>query len=289
MLVRVLKILVTGANGQLGKEIMRYLKNTQYEYLGVGRKEFDICDSGACKKALIEYRPDIVIHCASYNKVDNAEIEYELCMKTNYEATKSITDVCKKLNAKLIFFSTDYVFDGEKKTPYQTDDETCPISTYGKSKAYAENYIMKTLQKYFIIRISWLFGYYGNNFVKTILNLGNECEYIRMVEDQTGSPTYTKDLTELTFEIIKTNRYGVYHITNEGFCSRKEFANKVFSLASIDIEVIGINSEEYKSLAKRPENSKLSKECLDNNGFYRLVHWEDALYRYLEELNIVDF
>lgn len=280
-------MLVTGSNGQLGYDILRSLENRDISCIATTRKEFDICNFEESKNYIIKYRPDLIIHCAAYNYVDEAEKEILLCNNVNVTGTKNMAIICKSINATIVYFSTDYVFSGYKNVPYEIDDSTGALSVYGKSKAKAEKIIKNLLDKYFIIRTSWLFGKNGKNFVDTMLRISSIKKFVNIVNDQVGSPTYTVDLANLVCDIIQTSKYGVYHITNEGFCSWAEFSNKIFSTIGSNTKINLISSKQYPSKALRPKNSRLSKICLDKNDFYRLPSWENALDRYLEEINVI--
>ena len=276
-----MKILVTGANGQLGYDVVRELQKHNIECFGATRQDFDIIDFKATKDFIFNYLPDVVIHCAAYTAVDKAEDEPELCYKVNVSATKNIAEICKKIDAKMLYISTDYVFDGAKEGFYEVEDKPNPINVYGKTKLLGEEAVQKTLDRYFIVRISWVFGEHGNNFVKTMLRLGAERKVLNVVADQYGSPTYTADLAPLLVEMIKTEKYGIYHATNEGVCNWAEFAEKIFEVAKMDVKVNRITTSEYPTKAKRPLNSRLSKEKIQKN-FYILPKWVDALKRYIK-------
>ena len=276
-----MKVLVTGANGQLGYDVVKQLQKQNIECFGAARKDFDIVNFEATEKFITNYMPDVVIHCAAYTAVDKAEDEQGLCYLVNASATENIAQICKKIDAKMVYISTDYVFDGTKKDFYEVDDKPNPINVYGKSKLLGEQAIQKILNKYFLVRISWVFGEHGNNFVKTMLKLGKERKEINVVADQYGSPTYTADLASLLIEMIKTDKYGIYHATNEGICSWAEFAEEIFKLAEMNVKVNCITTDEYPTKAKRPLNSRLSKEKIDKY-FYKLPFWEIALEKFIK-------
>lgn len=276
-----MKVLVTGANGQLGYDVVKELKKQNIECFGVTRQNFDIIDFKATKDFIFDYLPDVVIHCAAYTAVDKAEDEPEICYKVNASATENIAEICKKIDAKMLYISTDYVFDGSKDGFYEVEDKPNPINVYGKTKLLGEEAVQKILKKYFIVRISWVFGEHGNNFVKTMLRLGTERKELNIVVDQYGSPTYTADLAPLLVEMIKTEKYGIYHATNEGVCNWAEFAEKIFEVAKMDVKVNRITTSEYPTKAKRPLNSRLSKEKIQKN-FYILPKWVDVLKRYIK-------
>ena len=278
-----MKVLVTGANGQLGYDIVKELKKQNIECYGATRKDFDIVDFEATEKFITNYMPDAVIHCAAYTAVDKAEDEQGLCYLVNTSATENIAVICKKINAKMLYISTDYVFDGTKEGFYEVDDIPNPINVYGKTKLLGEEAVQKILNKYFIVRISWVFGEHGNNFVKTMLKLGKECKELNVVADQYGSPTYTADLAPLLVDMVKTNKYGIYHATNEGVCSWAEFAEEIFKIAKLDVNVNHVTTAEYLTRAKRPMNSRLSKNSLKINRFEVLNDWREAVKSYLIE------
>ncbi len=280
-----MKVLVTGANGQLGYDVVKELQKQNIECYGTTRKDFDIIDFEATEKFITNYMPNAVIHCAAYTAVDKAEDEQGLCYLVNASATENIVEICKKINAKMLYISTDYVFDGTKIGFYEVDDKPNPINVYGKTKLLGEQAVQKILDKYFIVRISWVFGEHGNNFVKTMLRLGKERKEINVVADQYGSPTYTADLAPLLVEMIKTEKYGVYHATNEGVCTWAEFAEEIFKIAGMNVKVNHITTAEYPTRAKRPMNSRLSKESLKDKIFFTLPVYSDAVNRYLLENN----
>lgn len=277
-------IVVTGVGGQLGFDVVKELNKRNIPCIGIDKAELDITDKNAVLSFFEEQRPDAVIHCAAYNAVDNAESDAESCGTVNIYGTENIAAACAKTGAKMMFFSTDYVFSGEKNGEYEVWDKKEPLSVYGRSKSRGEDKIAEHTDKYFILRISWLFGLNGNNFVKTMLRLSKTNKELNIVSDQVGSPTYTKDLARLICDMIVTEKYGTYHATNEGFCSRAEFAEKIFELAGRDVRVNRVTTEEYSAEAARPLNSRLSKCSLDSAGFSRLPNWEDALERYLKEV-----
>lgn len=280
-----MKVLVTGVKGQLGYDVVNELKKNNLEAVGVDIEEMDITDKEAVDKVITEANVDAVIHCAAYTAVDAAEDNMELCRKVNADGTRNIAEVCKKLDIKMMYISTDYVFDGEGERPWEPDDEREPLNAYGVSKYEGELAIEDNLSKYFIVRIAWVFGVNGKNFIKTMLNLGKTHDTITVVSDQIGSPTYTYDLAVLLVQMIQSDKYGIYHATNEGLCSWYEFAKEIFKQAGMDnVNVIPVSSEEYKAKAKRPHNSRMNKDKLEKNGFDRLPTWQDALKRYLKEI-----
>ena len=281
-----MKILVTGVNGQLGYDICRELAERGYKNVkGTDRQELDITDEVAVNNYILNYKPDVIMHNAAWTAVDKAEDFKEECYNVNVSGTKYISEVAQKIGAKLVYISTDYVFEGAGNNFQEVDTPIKPLSTYGLTKYQGELEARKC-DKHFIVRISWVFGINGNNFVKTILRLAETKTKLNVVNDQIGSPTYTVDLAKLLCDMIKTDKYGTYHATNEGVCSWCDFAKKIFEEAGITtIKVNGIPTSEYLTKAYRPLNSRLSKKSLDNAGFNRLPSYQDALKRYLVELN----
>lgn len=282
-----MKIMVTGANGQLGRDVVSELKQRRITCLGVDIDDFDITNGKEADVAIAAYSPDVVVHCAAYTDVDSAEDEPEICQKINAEATEMIAKACAKINAAMLYISTDYVFDGSGTTPFETNSPTNPINTYGHTKLAGEFAVKANLSSYFIVRTSWVFGKNGKNFVKTMQRLGSSRNQVNVVCDQVGSPTYTEDLAELIADMAVTNKYGTYHASNEGYCSWAEFAEAIFALADYETKVNFITTEEYHTRAVRPHNSRLSRRCLDENGFARLPHWKDALSRFFIKTNSI--
>ena len=284
-----MKIIVTGARGQLGKDVVSELKRRGHNTVGVDIEELDITDKTAVESVICGEVPEAVIHCAAWTAVDAAE-ETENQKKVyavNYEGTKNIAEGCKKIGCKMIYISTDYVFDGTGSTPWEADCKSFkPLGIYGGSKLKWELAVSEILEKYFIVRISWVFGLHGNNFVKTMLNIGKKYDSLRVVNDQIGTPTYTRDLAVLLADMAESEKYGFYHASNEGgYISWYDFACEIFRQAEYKTEVIPVTTEEYgSSKAARPKNSRLDKSKLSENGFKRLPDWENALKRYLEEL-----
>ena len=277
-----MKVLVTGAKGQLGYDVMNELAKRGYEGIGVDVQEMDITDAQAVDRVITESGADKVIHCAAYTAVDAAEDNVDLCRKVNAQGTENIAKVCKKLDIPMLYLSTDYVFDGEGTRPWEPDDERHPLNVYGQTKYEGELAIEENLDKYFIVRIAWVFGVNGKNFIKTMLKLAENHDTITVVNDQVGSPTYTYDLSRLLVDMIETDKYGRYHATNEGLCTWYEFAVEIFRQAGISVNVVPVTSEEFQAKAKRPHNSRLNKDKLDEMGFKRLPSWQDALSRYLK-------
>ncbi len=281
-----MRILVTGVKGQLGYDVVNEMKKRGLDPVGVDVEEMDITDKAACEKVITESNVDAVIHCAAYTAVDAAEDNVEVCMKVNAEGTRNIAEVCKKLDIKMMYISTDYVFDGQGERPWEPDDERAPLNVYGQSKYEGELAVEELVEKFFTVRIAWVFGVNGKNFIKTMLRIGKERGAASVVCDQIGSPTYTYDLARLLVDMIQTDKYGRYHATNEGLCSWYEFACEIFRAAGMDeVKVTPVTTAEYPAAkAKRPMNSRISKEKLSDNGFERLPEWQDAVARYLKEI-----
>ena len=280
-----MRVLVTGAKGQLGHDVVNELEKRGITGIGVDIDEMDITDPAACRRVITDADVDAVIHCAAYTAVDAAEDNAELCNKINGEGTANIADVCRDLDIKMMYISTDYVFNGQGVRPWEPDDEREPLNAYGMSKYLGELAVKERLTKYFIVRIAWVFGVNGKNFIKTMLRLGEERGAVTVVDDQIGSPTYTYDLARLLVDMIVTDKYGRYHATNEGLCSWYEFAVEIFKQAGMDnVKVTPTDSASYAAKARRPMNSRISKEKLTEMGFERLPQWQDALRRYLKEI-----
>ena len=283
-----MKVLVTGVKGQLGYDVVNELTKRGIEAVGVDIQEMDITDAASVEKVIGEAAPDAVVHCAAYTAVDAAEDNVEICRKVNADGTQNIANVCKKLDCKMVYISTDYVFDGEGTRRWEPEDERHPLNVYGQTKYEGELAVQNTLEKYFIVRISWVFGVNGKNFIKTMLRVGKERGAVSVVDDQIGSPTYTYDLARLLVDMIQSDKYGRYHATNEGLCSWYDFAVEIFKQAGMDVKVTPVSTAEYTAAypgqAKRPMNSRISKEKLSDNGFERLPSWQDAVGRYLKEI-----
>lgn len=280
-----MKVLVTGATGQLGFDVCRELDNRGIECVGVGSAQCDIKDEKQVAALFTQEKPDAVIHCAAYTKVDKAEEEPEICFAVNETGTKNIAKACKSIAAKLLYISTDYVFPGTGSCFYEPNDPVSPKNVYGKSKLAGETAVKELTDRFFIVRISWVFGTNGSNFIKTMLRLAETRKEVGVVCDQIGSPTYTADLAPLLCDMIKTEKYGIYHATNEGVCSWAELAETVFLYAQKDVSVKHLATADYPTKAARPLNSRLSKACLGVAGFSHLPHWADAVKRYLLQQN----
>lgn len=302
-----MKVFVTGVAGQLGHDVMNELASRGYEgietdlapeYNGVQDGSYvttaqyvslDITDKEAVDKTIQEIHPDVVVHCAAWTAVDAAEDEDKQAKvrAINAGGTQNIASACKEVNAKMVYISTDYVFDGQGTEPWQPDcKDYKPLNVYGQTKLEGELAVSQTLDKYFIVRIAWVFGKNGNNFIKTMLNVGKKYDTLKVVNDQIGTPTYTYDLARLLVDMIVTDKYGYYHATNEGgYISWYDFACEIFKQAGYTNTVIPVTTEEYGlSKAARPFNSRLDKSKLVENGFKPLPTWQDALARYLKEI-----
>lgn len=279
-----MKVLVTGVKGQLGYDVMKELASRGMEAIGADLEEFDITNIEQTSAFITESAPDAVIHCSAYTAVDRAEEDFDTCYKVNANGPENIAAVCKKLDIPMLYISTDYVFPGDGQRFYEPEDATGPAGAYGKTKLAGEEAVKALLDKYFIVRISWVFGYNGNNFIKTMLRLSETHKELTVANDQIGSPTYTVDLAKLLVDMIVTDKYGTYHATNEGICSWADFAREIFAQAGKDVVVNNVTTEEYGAKAPRPKNSRMSKDKLVEAGFSRLPQWQDALARYLEEL-----
>lgn len=276
-------ILVTGITGQLGYDVAKELEKRGENFIGTTRKEIDLSKPDDVKNFILEKKPSAVIHCAAYTAVDKAESEAELALTVNGLATRKIAEACKEIGAKMLYVSTDYVFGGNGDTPYEINDEKAPQNIYGKGKLLGEDSVIALLRNYFIVRISWVFGSNGKNFVQTMLSFNKRRKKISVVDDQIGSPTYTADVAPLLVDMIQSDKYGIYHATNEGFCSWAEFAEEIFKQAGREITVEKIPTSEYPTPARRPLNSRLSKKTLDEAGFKRLPSWQDAVTRFLRD------
>lgn len=302
-----MKVFVTGVAGQLGHDVMNELHKRGYEGIGTDLKEeysgiqdgsyvttapyvsLDITDADAVNKTIKEIKPDVIVHCAAWTAVDLAEDKKDLVMAINVNGTQNIANAAKEIDAKMVYISTDYVFDGQGTTPWDPDcKDYKPLNVYGESKLGGELAVSKTLDKYFIVRIAWVFGLNGNNFIKTMLKVGKTHDQVTVVNDQVGTPTYTLDLARLLVDMIETDKYGYYHATNEGgYISWYDFTKEIYKQAGYKTKVLPVTTDEYGlSKAARPFNSRLDKSKLVKNGFKPLPTWQDALSRYLKELNV---
>ena len=286
-----MKFLITGYKGQLGYDLKRELIKRGYtDILAIDKDQMDITDFDEVDRVITEYNPDVIFHCAAWTAVDKAEDEAELCEKVNAFGTKNITDASIKVHAKLIYMSTDYVFDGTLDGIYTEDDKVNPMSVYGKTKYLGEEEVRRN-PNHFITRISWVFGINGGNFIRTMLSLSDRFDTLNVVDDQIGSPTYTVDLSRLLVDMSLTDKYGTYNATNEGYTSWADFAEYIFKVNGKNVIVNHVSTEEYLNItgakqAYRPRNSRLSKDKLEENGFDRLPTWQDATERYSKELKL---
>ena len=282
-----MKVLVTGVKGQLGFDVVNELNRRGHEAVGVDIFDMDITDAASVDRVMNEVRPEAVIHCAAWTAVDAAEDNAEKVRLVNAVGTDNIAKECKKLNCKLMYISTDYIFDGQGEKPWMPDCKAYkPLNVYGKTKLEGEIAVSGQLSKYFIVRIAWAFGKNGSNFIKTMLSIGKAHKTVRVVNDQIGTPTYTYDLARLLVDMIETEKYGYYHATNEGgYISWYDFTKEIYRQAGYTTKVIPVTTEEYGlSKAARPFNSRLDKSKLVENGFKPLPSWQDALSRYLKEI-----
>ncbi|VEU83290.1 dTDP-4-dehydrorhamnose reductase [Acholeplasma hippikon] len=273
-----MKVLVTGVNGQLGFDVIRVLNEFNIENRGIDIQELDITNEDAVESYITEYKPTHIIHCAAYTAVDRAEDDKETCYKVNVLGTRFLAQSAKKVDAEFVYISTDYVFDGNGIEPFNVDSKPNPINYYGETKHLGELEVLNNINKYYIIRISWVFGINGNNFVKTMLKLAETRNELNVVSDQIGSPTYTFDLAFYIKDILSTKKYGIYHATNEGFCSWYEFAVEIFKTANVNMKVNPILTEQYPTRARRPKNSRMEKNNI------KMRTWQEALYHYIKEL-----
>lgn len=294
-----MKVFVTGVGGQLGHDVINELTSRGYEAIGsdvvdmvlsgVPYVALDFTDKIEVERVIAEIRPDAIIHCAAWTAVDAAEDadKQEKVKAINVDGTQNIANAAKIVDAKMIYISTDYVFDGQGTVPWEPDcKEYAPLNVYGQTKLGGELAVSSTLEKYFIVRIAWVFGLNGGNFIKTMLQVGKNHPQVRVVNDQIGTPTYTYDLARLLVDMIESEKYGYYHATNEGgYISWYDFTKEIYRQAGMDTQVLPVTTEEYGlSKAARPFNSRLDKKKLTDNGFVPLPDWKDALQRYLQEL-----
>lgn len=284
-----MKVLVTGSKGQLGYDVVNELNKRNHTAIGVDIDDMDITDSASVDSVILSVNPDAVIHCAAWTAVDLAESEEEKCTLVNKTGTENVVNACKKIGAKLLYLSTDYVFNGNGTEPWKPYDERSPLNVYGKTK-YEGELAVEKYEKHFIVRIAWVFGKNGKNFVKTVLNLAKSYDTLNFVDDQIGTPTYTYDLARLLVDMIETEKYGKYHATNEGgFISWYDFVLEILKQAGINGKTVNpVTSEQFKAAAKRPYNSRLDKSRLAENGFEPLPDWKDAVKRYLIEIGEIN-
>ncbi len=282
-----MKILVTGVKGQLGFDVVNELKKRNHDAVGVDIEEMDITDKNSVDSVILNGNFDGVIHCAAWTAVDLAESNVEKCRLVNKVGTENIANACEKSGAKMIYISTDYVFNGEGEKAWDVDDKREPLNVYGLTK-YEGELAVEKLEKHFIVRIAWVFGKNGKNFIKTVLNLAEKFDTLRFVNDQIGTPTYTFDLARLLVDMVESEKYGTYHATNEGgYISWYDFVLEILKQAKIEGKtVIPVTSDEFKTDARRPSNSRMNKEKLTQNGFKPLPDWRDAVKRYLIEIGV---
>lgn len=281
-------ILVTGSSGQLGSDIVKLLKKTNDQVIECNHDTVDITDSKEIKRYFNQTKPTTVIHCAANTNVDSCESDKDNAFRINAIGTRNVAVASESIGAKLVYVSTDYVFDGESNVPYDEFTPTSPIGIYGKSKLAGENFVTSLSTKYFIVRTSWIFGSNGNNFVRTMLNLSSENSSLNVVDDQRGSPTYAVDLANCLLDVIKTDDFGIYHISNSGSCSWYEFALAIFEEAGITIQVNPVSTKEFSRLAPRPAYSVLDHMVLRLNGYSEMRHWRDALKTFLEASELLE-
>lgn len=279
-----MKVLVTGANGQLGQELVQQLIKRDVELFTYTKSELDICDLNTVMNVVEQIHPNVIINAAAYTKVDLAESNKEIAFEVNAYGQRNLTVAAEKVGAKICYVSTDYVFDGTAEEPYEEYALVNPIGIYGKSKYAGEQLTQSLSTKFFIVRTAWVYGAYGPNFVKTMLRLASERDELGVVSDQIGSPTYTVDLAEFIIELVQTEKYGVYHCTNGGSCSWYEFAKAIFEEANIDIKVNALTTEQYPTPAKRPSYSVLSDTALKVNNFKPVRHWREGLKAFLQSI-----
>ncbi|MDD1504947.1 dTDP-4-dehydrorhamnose reductase [Lysinibacillus sp. CNPSo 3705] len=280
-----MKIMVTGANGQLGQELVKQLSNSQHDLYAFTKQELDISNIEQVTTICNNVQPDIIINAAAYTNVDGAETNRELAFQVNATGQRNLAVAAEKIGAKICYISTDYVFNGQADSPYNEYMNVEPLGVYGQSK-YAGEFLTQTLStKYFIVRTAWVYGEFGPNFVKTMLKLAEEKTEIGVVHDQIGSPTYTVDLAEFLIELVQTEKYGIYHCTNNGTCSWYEFAKAIFNIANKNVIVNPLTSEQFPRPAKRPAYSVLGDLALKINGFTPRRHWKAALYEYINKNN----
>lgn len=281
-----MRILVTGKTGQLGHDVLLELERRGHEAVGTGSADMDITDESAVSLVLHKYQPEAVIHCAAYTAVDAAEDDEERCQSVNVDGTVNIARICREIGAKMLYLSTEYVFSGEGERPWEPEDKTAPLNVYGRTKYEGELAVKQYLDCFFIVRISWIYGINGKNFVKTMRRLGEEKGSVSVVNDQVGSPTYTRDLAVLLVDMIESEKFGVYHASNEGTCSWYEFACEIFKQSGMDdVVVTPVDTSTFPAKAARPKNSRMNKDKLRENGFSLLPSWQDALQRFIKELS----
>ena len=279
-----MKVLVTGVNGQLGFDVVKELEIKGHQAHGTVRSDFDLTNEDDVQSYIQKIKPEAIIHCAAYTNVDQAETDRDTAYKVNALGTKFLAQAANEINAKMVYVSTDYVFDGSANEPYEVDHPTQPLGVYGETKLAGEEFLKTILERYFIVRTAWVYGANGNNFVKTMLRLGKERGEVGVVADQVGSPTYTVDLASILVELVESEHYGIYHASNDGICSWYEFAVEIFNQAGLQVKVNPLTTDQYPRPAARPKYSVLSKKKLIEKGFTPLRKWQEALADYLKEI-----
>lgn len=281
-----MKVLVTGVNGQLGYDVVKKLEAGSHDVVAASREQLDISNEVNVEAYIGEVKPNAIIHCAAYTNVDGAEEDKDTAYRVNGLGTKYLAQAAKQVGAKMVFVSTDYVFEGNGTQPYEVDHPTNPLGVYGETKLAGENFLIENLHEHFIVRTSWVFGINGNNFVKTMLRLGKERGEVGVVHDQVGSPTYTVDLASFLVELVQSEEYGIYHASNSGVCSWYEFAVEIFKQAQLEVRVNPLTSEQFPRPAARPKYSVLSNKKIVEKGFTPLRDWKEALAAYLKEIKM---
>lgn len=275
-------VVVTGANGQLGREMTELLLLQGHDVYGFGREELDVADAGQAGRLIVSIRPDVIVHAAAYTKVDQAETDVDAALRINGEGTLNMAVIADMVNAKLVYVSTDYVFNGQGEMPYDESEPTDPVNVYGRSKLAGEEAVKQHCSRFFVVRTSWVYGRHGGNFVKTMLQLSETRDTLGVVADQIGCPTYTKDLAACIAALIQTEKYGTYHVSNSGSCSWHAFAEAIFELSGRDVTVNPLTTAEFPRPAKRPAYSVFAHRALAENGFAPMRHWKDALAEFCQ-------
>ena len=278
-----MRVVVTGAAGQLGQDVVLELARKNHEAFGTDREKLDITNEADVFAFISEVKPDVILHCAAYTNVDAAEENEELAYQINALGTEYLAKAAQQIGAKMLYVSTDYVFNGTATEPYEVEQQTKPLGAYGRTKLAGEELLQKNLKEFFIVRTAWVFGVHGHNFVKTMIRLGEERGEVGVVHDQVGSPTYTVDLAKFMVELMVTDKYGIYHVTNSGVCSWYEFAVEIFKQSDINVTVNPLTSDQFPRPAARPKYSVLSKKKIEEKDLSPLRDWKDALVAYLQE------
>jgi dTDP-4-dehydrorhamnose reductase len=281
-----MKVVVTGAAGQLGQDVLLELERKNHQAFGADRQQLDITNEEDVIAFISEVKPDVILHCAAYTNVDAAEENEDAAYQVNAAGTEYLAIAAKRNGAKMLYVSTDYVFDGSSFEPYEVDEPTKPLGAYGRTKLAGEQLLQKHVDEFFIVRTAWVFGIHGNNFVKTMIRLGKERGEVGVVHDQVGSPTYTVDLARFMVELMETEKYGIYHATNSGICSWYEFAVEIFKQTEMNVKVNPLTSDQFPRPAARPKYSVLSKKMIEKQGLTPLRDWKEALAAYLAESKV---